>query len=168
METPAPSQIVAIVQAVTYSSVVGVGSYAFCRWLERSGPSVLHTAQYFVAVIVGLRLAVYTDLILPALFWLMLTSLLAVPGGWFHRRSGGASERPLAAFVTANFSSSVSAFFGVALYLLRGQQLLAGQPDHVTILYFLGIIVFPTLAPLAFWMWKSSHIRPGIDEATSE
>jgi hypothetical protein len=168
METPASNQIVAVVEAVAFSSVIGVGSYSFCRWLERSGPSVLYTAEYFVAAIIGLRLAVYTDMIVVALAWLAISSLLAMPGGWFHRRSGGASEGLFAAFVTANFSSWVGAFLGIGFYVVQGQKLFARQPDYVTILYFLGIAIFPTLAPLAFWVWKSSRIRPGIDEALAE
>ncbi|RYG55342.1 hypothetical protein EON80_30790 [bacterium] len=159
--------------ALIAGATIGLGSYGACRWMERNALNVFRTLQCLAAVAL-VRWMVTTaketgeNPFLYLLFCFGSTSILALPGGWMHRRSGGASVSQWWAFITANCSTVLSAFLGFWIDRLADPPEGFIGPFMPEMIFLLAVIFFPTLAPLAILIWKRNQVTPGIGEAFEE
>jgi hypothetical protein len=89
----------------------------------------------------------------------------AALGGWFHRRSGGASRHWLGAFalVFEAIMLSVACLALVINIYLVTRTVVTSIPAFAYMAYAIGGVFYPALVPLALWIGKSLQLRPGLD-----
>lgn len=152
------------------ASIIGGGSYALCRKIEKAWHFFYHfvVGLLFVLIAAGV---LATLSVLPALivsFYLLIIIVPSLFGAWFHLRSGGSSRDEFCALFTVATSVSLSLFWGNVLEPLFRPGPFGRIEDSPAPLYYLSLWVSPVLAPFALWIWQSLRIRPSVDEPMIE
>ncbi|RYG70823.1 hypothetical protein EON80_06750 [bacterium] len=159
------NQIFSAIPSVLLATLVASVQGACCYWLFRKSESKWTPLPYGF-VLLGLMYAAgagYLGLVIAALAIYMAPALL---GGWFHRRSGGISKQWSEAVLIVTLAtglSNISALVISAFWATNPSGRAVNEPALWS--YLVGSYLYPPLTPLGLWLWQSSRVRPGIDEA---
>ncbi|RYG56230.1 hypothetical protein EON80_29610 [bacterium] len=147
------------------ASVHGSLCYALCRWIERKWTDFPTTILTFLLVFLVVTSDVGISYNIPNKETLVLDSLraalvwygpLALLGGWFHRRSGGASQHLFAAELVVMMAICLSSLPLLGLLVYKPSIVPEPLPyEAIFAFYFLGTCLYPMLAPLGLWVWRS-------------
>jgi hypothetical protein len=137
----------------------GVFRWGESKWHLLPYVAFLPLATYFFYTLISLDGNPMSSVLVVG----FLFTLVAMLGGWFHRRSGGASRHWLGAFALVFDATliSLAITFFVMVSIIPPVKL--SVPRQALEAYSFGTTYYPALVPLAIWILKSLRLRPGID-----
>ncbi|RYG70820.1 hypothetical protein EON80_06735 [bacterium] len=146
--------------ATIIPSLLGIGSYALCRRAEKAWHGFPYCAV--ALLIFATLLCWFLGEDAPLLEVLGAMGILAFPGPWggrFHLLLAGGASRHWSGAILLSIASIGFSFLGAVGLLTLHSTYPSPYTRFTTHLgliyaYSLGAILYPTLAPLVFWVWR--------------